>query len=73
LAVNLLKTILSFWFRASALLMLFAFFAVATSRIGQPPSTDVLTWVGAWKVLGTMFLYMFIAFLAGRESKGDPL
>lgn len=71
--MNLLKTILSFWFRASALLMLFALLVFLTSRIGQPPSTEVLTWVGAWKVVWHVFLFMFIAFLAGRESKGNPL
>lgn len=69
--MKLLTKIMSYWFRAFALLTLFAFLVFVTSRIGQPPSMDVLTWKGAWNVIGSLSMFMLIAFLAGRESKGD--
>lgn len=70
--MSIVQRVLNYYFRSMATMMFLVFTVIATSSIGEPPRTDPLTWVEAWKVAASMLAFMFVAFLAGRESKrGD--
>lgn len=56
-------------FRIYAAIVLFIFVVFATSRIGTISKCEPTTWEGMWSVVGMIAAFMFVGFMAGRESK----